>query len=314
MAEVWAVGGVDIPPAVTRMLAYVASGGAEGVAEPGGLKVAPLATPGTSVRVLPGAAVVRNRYAGGSIQSYIVGETTQATVPIAATGSGGGRTDLVIARVEDPQYAGSTPGARFEVVQGVPPGSGAEYAAALPYPALALARVTLPASTGTVQASHITDLRQVAQPRRASVVRMGGAIGATVNKPLTASAGAVWPGINVTVDIPAWATHMSVIATIASIGYQNGSVTGTLAVRAGAAGASQWRSSNTTYDLDVAVGDGARTTLVIGGDDRIDPALRGTIVEVAVEGSRLAYTGSGALITRPGTHVVYQIEFREQAS
>src|SRR5699024_1122068 len=41
----------------------------------------------------------------------------------------------------------------------------------LNYPAVALARIDLPASTGTVEAEHITDLRQMAQPVLDTVLR-----------------------------------------------------------------------------------------------------------------------------------------------
>lgn len=303
MAEVWAVGGVDIPPAVTRMLAYVASGGAEGVAEPGGLKVAPLATPGTSVRVLPGAAVVRNRYAGGSIQSYIVGETTQQTVPITATGSGGGRTDLVIARVEDPQYAGSTPGARFEVMQGVPAGSGAEYAAALPYPALALARVTLPASTATVQATHITDLRTLAAPRRDWQLIMG----APGSGSLTQTAKtALWAGWQQYADIPSWCTHMQIVVTLS--GYQAfGDSAGYLDVRVGSL-----QSADVHYDTELPAGQNERRThLILGGWD-VPTAMRGTRQLIMVYGSRVA--GKPGYLNFQSAQVGYDVRYSERAS
>ena len=102
MPDVWAIDGVEVPAAVARAVAYASSGGAEGVVEPEGLKVAPLDVPSIQFRVLPGAALVRNRYAGGSLQTYAVLEQIQQSLPVVATGSAGGRSDLVIVRVTEP--------------------------------------------------------------------------------------------------------------------------------------------------------------------------------------------------------------------
>lgn len=314
----WMVGGgAEHPVEVARMLAYAATGGADGVIEPNGLKVRPLATPGTSVRVGSGGCVMRNRYPGGGEQSYVGRNPGDDVVPIAATSSAAQRSDLVVARVVDPQYEGAAPSnpnafqyMRTEVIQGVPWNADQAWLTAnRQYPAIALARIELPPSTGTVQAQHITDLRALAQPRSHRVVEMGGP---TADAFLTSSDGTVWPSFAPSVRIPAWATHVSVIATIAAVGYMDGSVAGTLAVSLGPAGASQWRSSNTYYDLDVGSNDGARTTLAIGGKGPIPTALRGTVQQVRTEGKRDAYTGTAALVTRPGTHVVFDVFFTEE--
>lgn len=323
-ATPWFVGGgAQHSPEVARLLAYGALGGAAGIVEPGGLKVAPLAVPGTSVRVLPGAASVLNRYPGGGQQAYLVRNPVAEEVPVTATGSSGGRSDLLVARVLDPQYEGAAPSdpnafqyARVTKIEGVPASAIASSAAAvaycegLTYPAEPLAGLTLPASTATVTAAMIRDLRRLARPRTRRLVEMGGP---AANVALTNAGGVRWPSYAPAIEIPAWATHVSVVATIASIGYQNGSVAGTLAVALGAAGPNQWRSSNTQYDLDVAVGDGARTTLVIGGKGALPAAYRGTTQTLAIEGKRDAFTGSGALITRAGTHVVFDVQFEERA-
>ena len=313
----WFVGGgAQHSPEVARAVAYAATGGAEGVVEPGGLKVAPLAVPGTSVRVVAGSGILRNRYAGGGEQSYIVRAPVTENLAVTATGSAGGRSDLVVARVLDPQYEGSAPSnpvafeyARLAIIQGVPASTTRASDLNLGYPAIELARIDLPASTGTVTAAMIKDLRRLARPRSLRVVEMGGP---TQDIALTSPGGVRWPSVAPSIEIPAWATHMSVVATIASVGYQNGSVAGTLATCAGAAGANQWRSSNTYYDLDVAPADSARTTLVVGGKGPIPAALRGSVQTFAIEGQRNAYTGAGALVTRAGTHVVFDVQFSEQ--
>ena len=305
MAGVWAIDGVEVPASVARMLAYVAGGGAEGIVEPGGLKVLPLAVPGTSVRVMPGAGMVMNRYPGGGQQSYPIYEQVQQTVPIVATGSGGGRTDLIIARVRDPEFAAGAAGVTFEVIQGVPANAGGSYVQALAYPALALARVTLPASTATVQAAHITDLRSLSRPRSTRVRRMGApSLGS-----LTSSSGTIFPNWATQVEIPSWATHMSVVADVLSLQIQGGAAIGRFAVVAGPAGASQFRSADTIYDVEV-ISVSEHVSMAVGGDDVINPSLRGSVQSFRTEASRLA--GDGYLSARAGTHIVMDIQFEER--
>lgn len=311
----WFVGGgAEHSAELARVLAYTATGGAEGIVEPTGLKVLPLDVPGGGVRITPGAAYMLNRYPAGGEQTYIARHPSTTTLSVSPAPSGAQRTDLLVARIRDPQYAGSAPTdptdhdyVEFQIIGGVPQNATAAYAASLGYPAIALAKWTLPPSTGTITAGMITDLRVLARPRVFHQVEMGAP---TPNDHLFNETGAQWPSYAPYISIPAWATHMSVIATIASVGYQNGSVAGTLAVAVGL-GSDQWRSSNTQYDLDVAPGDGARTTLVIGGKGAIPSTLRGTVQPFMTQGKRDAFTGAGGLVTRPGTHVVYQVTFSE---
>ena len=221
-------GGAQHSPEVARLLAYATSGGAEGVVEPGDLKVAPLAVPGGSVRVLPGACLLRNRYAGGGQQSYVGRLPVQDTVPITATGSASGRSDLVVARVLDPQYEGSAPTdpttfdyVRTAVIEGVAASviasaqAARAYCRTLPYPAIPLGGITLPASTGTVTAAMTRDLRSVAMPRERRGQHMSFPP-ADSNMP-TASYSS-WPaGIGTQIEVPEWASTALVLAHISGV-------------------------------------------------------------------------------------------------
>ena len=87
----WFVGGgAHHSPEVARVLAYAASSGAEGIVTPEALRVRPLAVPGTSVRIAPGACLIVNRYPGGAWQTYVGRNPVEHTVPITAAGAGGG--------------------------------------------------------------------------------------------------------------------------------------------------------------------------------------------------------------------------------
>lgn len=306
MAGVWAIDGVEVPASVARMLAYVAGGGAEGIVEPGGLKVEPLAVPGSSVRVMPGAGMVMNRYPGGGQQSYPIYEQVQQTVPIVATGSGGGRTDLVIARVSDPEYAGVEAGVTFEVVQGVPAGVTADYAATLGYPALALAKVTLPASTATVRAGMINDLRRLARPRTRRDVAMG-IPAAGVD--LVSAGGVQWPSFRPSVDVPAWATHANLFVDLTGLWHQGNSVSGVLHLTLGS-GSARW-TVDQPYHVDTTVGGGERMDIRLGIPVEVPLAFRGAAHVLGIEARREA--GTGYLTTRQGTRVIFDVEWLEKA-
>lgn len=214
----WAIGGnAEHGPDVARQLAYLACGGREGVGAPGDLKVSPLAVPGGGVRVAAGGASVLNRVA--SQQAYTVRNpiTDVDSVKIAATGSGSGRTDLIILRVDnpyvddnaqDPADAVSGPYDKFDVIAGVPAGTKRlqdipQYAGVS---AITLARVDLPASTGTVTSSMITDLRALANPRSERQIVKGTLNGTRVT--LNTTSWQQWPQNPITgIAVPAWATH-----------------------------------------------------------------------------------------------------------
>jgi len=214
-------GGAQHSPEVARLLAYAALGGAEGIVGPADLKVAPYEVPGTGVRVLKGAALILNRATGGDQQTYAVRNPSVDVVEIAPTGSSGGRSDLIVAQIEDPNMPGepwqrpekpeSGPYVFTRVIPNVPkgttrlqdvPGYGGRTA-------VTLARVDLPASTGTVTSSMVTDLRAMARPRSERVI-----VPATIQKADLLNLLPSWqnfPETQITgIPVPAWATHAAI--------------------------------------------------------------------------------------------------------
>jgi hypothetical protein len=161
---------------VARTLAYAVTAGAAGVAVAGDLQITQLPTPGTSVRAAAGGAVIPNLYPGGSQQSYTVRAASTTDIAVTATGSGSGRVDLVIARIDDPEYGGTIPAdvtvgpyVTLAIIQNVAAGS-TDIPAGLAYPAIALARLDIPASTATITTSMITPLAVVVGAVPAQVV------------------------------------------------------------------------------------------------------------------------------------------------
>lgn len=215
----WFVGGgAEHSPEVARTLAYAATGGKQGVISPGDLKVTPTSVPGSNVQVSVGAAVIPSRNATGRNQSYVARMNTADTAAIAATSSSGGRSDLVVIQIEDPWVSGEPwqdpsdptvgPYVFTRVISNVPAGTTdlnnvSGYSGRT---AITLARIDIPASTGTITAAMITDLRDLANPRSERTVLSGTLTGA--ERVLNTETWQSFPvnGIN-NVVVPSWATH-----------------------------------------------------------------------------------------------------------
>lgn len=320
----WAIGGgAEHSTEVLRTLAFAATGGAEGVAEPGDLKVSPLATPGASVRVATGAAVVVSRATGGAQQSYVVRNATETTVGIAATGSGSGRTDLVALIVKDPYVTGSpwTPpvdpaaGPYVEVV--VIPNVAANVTKLQSVPGyagdtgIALARVTVPASTSTITSAMLTDLREVAMKRTSSTALTAASTGAgkvsgsyVSPDPLDSATFTTWPDVaSWSIDVPAWATRAVVTVQIFGAADRVADVWGK--IRANLGGVLTGTSS---YDVTYE-GTPSRYSLGAAGVLSIPSGLRGTTQTLKVEGIREG--GSGNLTAQEGTTTIVSVHFEE---
>lgn len=295
----WAFGdGYEHPVELGRMLAYLSSGGASGVIAAHDLKVTPLDVPGGAVRVMPGAAVMASTYAGGGQQSYAARMPVAGEVDIPETSSAGGRSDMIVARVEDPQYAGSEPGVRIERVGNVAADAKTVADIGLAYPAVALARVTLPASTGTVQAAHVTDLRCMANPRRLSgskvVFPAGNVAEQTAHRIPDGGSYEAWPirpGDRPVIFVPEWATHLTVIVHMSGVTY-TGDTRSVAGVRVGLG--STWSQNGILVeeDNDGTYGNsGKRNHYTAIGSQAIEAVQRGTDQTINVQARRTAGNG-----------------------
>lgn len=323
----WMVDGGLHPSEVGRTLAYQALGGAEGVGGINDLKVRPLAVPGRGFRVAGGTASMLNRYAGwpeGGQQMYVGRNAGDDIVNHdMATGSGGGRSDLVVARVLDPQYGAQPPTnpsagpyIATQVITGVPSNTKrAEDVASITYPAIALARIDYPASTSTISAGMIVDLRKVARPRRERYVRTYAlAAGEEDILTTTVSGGETWPNVELAawyVDVPRWATAARIVATWGSVKVPPGNAYGTIWARVG--GGTTFAATDTVFWDTPGSADQGRQTFTLGGEITIPAALRGTQQQLRMYGRLTA----GAAAARPrldaGSSIVYDIEFLERA-
>src|SRR5690348_13272579 len=203
--------GATHPASQFRMLVRDLARGAEGITEGDDLKVTQRSTPGGGVTIADGSAVIKGR--DDAFQGhYSACNVGAVDVDIAPTG-GTSRSDMVILRIEDPEYTGSLDPevdqiTYFQVISNV-----SSSATAIPdgRTGIPLARIDIPASTATITNAMIKDLRQVANPRREPTqlmqfpTGMSSQIGGTSS---TFSYFSTAPGW--TIQVPVWASIVKV--------------------------------------------------------------------------------------------------------
>jgi hypothetical protein len=321
----WFVGGgAEHSPEVARLLAYAALGAAEGVVTPGDLKVVPLAVPGGAVTVSSGAALILNRAAGGAAQTYVARNPTADTVAIAPTGSAAGRSDLIVAQIEDPYMAGEPwqapadpkvgPYVFTRVIPNVPAGTTRlqDVPGYAGRSAVTLARVDLPASTGTVTAGLVTDLRALARPRSERQVVKGTL--ATNTTTLSTGSWQAFPSNPIPgIVVPSWATH-AVVRVDTTIRFVSGDGYANFQAFMGPAGQLDTTTLFADSLIDSTGNAGYRQPLVIPSDGAwaVPAALRGKTVQVA---SRVRGKSNGGKIAT-GTEDYYflDVTFMERAA
>lgn len=277
----WAVDGNTVDAIILRQMLYGSVLGSQGTV--GHLDCTVTAnSPATSgINIGAGSVIITGAESGNQFQAYFganIGVDT--SLQIAAAGAGG-RSDMIVARVEDPTWPGSPWGNPAtgqiifpRVVSNVSPG-----ATSVPggTSAIPLARIDMPANTSAVQSGYIHDLRQVCNPQRQ--VQMFTAAG---SNPGTLSRidmvnqwppGAQWP-----VLIPPWATQCVIFFLVNDVLYEgtgNGVVRGFMLVDIGGTPAGpQVASTLTLYNVNASSG-GGRKSIAGGGDTPIPASLRG---------------------------------------
>lgn len=319
----WAVGGGVVSPAMARMLAYQAAGGAEGVSGVGDLLVRQLSVAGGSVRIGSGGAILTNRYPGSKNESYMLRAGDETNVAVPANAGGSTRYDLVIARIDDWNMPGgqATPGtlptstvpaAMPQVLTNV--GAGVTTAAELNlnYPAIALARLAVPAATSSITQDMITDLRQVAVPRSKRDVRSVSQVAGRDNDlTVTATTGEQFPDDGVfSFKVPEWATQAIIKSDLAGLYVPAGTVAGALSVRFGHGRADEINTQASLINFTAA---SAMTVAGMVADTVDIPAtMRGQTVTVLLIGRKVG--GTVNLKANAWTAFALDVEFQEIAS
>ncbi|MBT2366178.1 hypothetical protein J7E88_12880 [Streptomyces sp. ISL-10] len=277
--------------------------GRQGIAEAGDLKVRPLEAPGAGVRVGDGSALIHGArpWQGAYTQSNI----GDAVVDVPPTGPFA-RTDLLVLRVEDPEFEGERDPRRedigyFHLIQGI---DSRDTAMVREMTAIPLARITIPRNTAAITAEMITDLRRLANPRTERTLRTVHP-DSTEKVPAKHGHWAAWPKDAAwDVDVPAWATKTTVVVTLSGLRAEAGPIYAELRMRLGE------RSSKPTVVDD----DGTttrRATVVLADTLAVPPAYRGTRQHLAVQINQIDKYGDGDLSVAKGTTVTADIEFTE---
>lgn len=321
MTVPWFIGsnGAKHPPEVARGFIHALAGNTEGVVSPADMKVSALAVPGPAVQISPGGVILLNRSPGGERQSYMDAEIDSVQLNIAPTGSGGGRSDLVVRRVEDPDYPPwqipadpvNGPYAKYAVIPGVPNTTKTAMELNLGYPAVELARIDIPVSTATIQAAHIVSLRKLARPHRERRVVMK----QPVAQDLVSAAQVFWPTAPIGyVDVPIWATDFQIIAHIAGVSRVTGNAQGYIWCWIGGnpgQGGGPADGYATPIGYDVTGGtDSTRDTLLVSSNGKLWAGSGGLTMPLQLSGRR--DSGTGALRLGTYTTIIFDIEFTEK--
>jgi len=320
----WFIGvaGAEHSAEVARLAANAPGGNDDGIFAPTDCKVSPLSTPGASVRIGPGAWKGQNRAASGRSQAYVARVISDEAVPIAATGSSAGRTDLVCLVVRDPSVPGSTamiPAGAYHqvlVISGVSATvtrlqqvAGYEFTTGI-----ALARVTLPVSTSVVQASHITDLRALAQPKTdtdtLTLASTGSMSGGQNPNPLSSSTFVTWPSAATwNQDIPEWATHVTALVRLEGAASRTASLWGEDRLSFGTQATPSLVTPIGAFDVQYDTKP-ERVNFGLGHTVAVPKAIRGTRVAARHEARRQG--GTGTLIAGQGTQTIVQLIWQER--
>ncbi|MGW2550129.1 hypothetical protein [Streptomyces sp. NPDC001635] len=307
-------GGAEHSSEVARLLAYVGFGGKEGIVGSGDLRVTALSSPAAAVQMLPGACGIINRAAGATYQAYAARLPSAVQVPIASTGVSA-RSDLIVARIENPYSAGETwplpsdptegPYVYTRVISNVPKSTISVHQVRPGDSAITLARVDLPANTSSVTQAMIRDLRSLVNPRRDT--RMYTAF-PTATSTLTYSDNQWhnWPGdpAGWDIDIPSWATAAKLKATVAGLRYTKANVYAQMRVSLGP-------HLGQGVVIDDNQGTGTRRATVVVPDAYVIPAsVRGTTQRLTID-TYMYKTETGDVNIDSGTSIVVDVEFVE---
>ncbi|MGI5337651.1 hypothetical protein ACQEVS_09770 [Streptomyces sp. CA-181903] len=320
-------GGAEHSSEIARVLAFAAFSGAQGIIGGGDLRVQALGTPAAAVQVMPGAAAILNRSRGSTYEAYAARLPAADTVPIAGTGASA-RSDLIIARVENPYSYGETwpqpkdaatgPYVFTRVISGVPKTTTDVREVRPNDSAITLARIDIPANTSAITGSMIKSLREMANPRRRRVLR---SLQGVWDQPdevgnIRQPAYEMFPdGAKWMLEIPDWASSMTIMATWAQLDQRNAADSyGFLKVGIGGVegqldgGAVLLATPATRYLCQYR--GGQRYTLVSGGTLSIPRFMRGGVWPFIMQGSG-AKDYKGLLEADGGSAVFLDVEFVE---
>jgi hypothetical protein len=313
----WAIDGARSTSALARLATYATGGGRSGVIKASDLKVRALAVPGNGLRISSGGALVLNGYQVDPDQAYAVSNGGEHVVLSADMPAPVGATAyyLVCVVVGDPEFDQTEhpfmpssilpeDAADYEYVRIVivPCSAGVTQfeQLGLQYPGYALARLEVPAMTSTITQAMITDLRTLTAPRESRKILIGGV---PPNQNLTMPDFADWATYQPYVQVPPWATHAQIIATLTGIvgfGASLSDIRPHIGPHAGIVAG---------FDLNLDAG-GERITAVSSFDASVAD-IAGTSVMLKLQARRVAESGYLTTWDSGSIQLIFDVQFSE---
>lgn len=329
----WAVNGEDVAHSATlaRQANFAAMGGQTGIVGPDSLVVTAGETPGPFVNVGPGAGTItyaqgranRQEYAYTSYKDQLVPVRNDALheVAINPTTSAGGRVDLVVVEINDPEAEGTADSVdysshefvRFRVIQGV--SSSIQHPwqlSSLPRPVLPLARVHIPASTATITEDMIEDVRHMAMSHSVSMPLIG-EVSSTGDYEDIPPSQSNWRTVYTFTDInvPSWATRVHLSMSLGPLWASGGLARGYFRL----VGTGEARSLSTEAVAFVSEGVQDRYTPTAAGTHLVSWRTSGGNAEVALQVRRwtgnpgqgnIRFAGGGTSSTMASGWITYE--------
>ncbi|MER7759478.1 hypothetical protein [Streptomyces sp. NPDC097619] len=275
-------GGAEHSSEVARLLAFASFGGAEGIVGSTSLQVKSLSAPAARIQVRHGACAILDRSDGSSYQAYAARTINNDEVAVAATGPAA-RSDLVIARIENPYTYGETwpnpqnpavgPYVHTRILSGVPKTTTSVRQIRPQDSAITLARIDIPPNTNAITQAMIRDLRQMVNPRQDRRLYTTSPLGDQTWPGNSKGTWVAWPPMaRWTIEVPPWAVRARIRMDIL----------GTQVIGGGVWGACAWKLGSSvqgqSVQIDTARSDGSQRINMMSADTvRIPPAMRGTV-------------------------------------
>lgn len=322
--DLWQIGGgtAEHSAKIGRTIAYLANGTKQGVSKAPHAAVDETDPTGPQVRVAPGVVRVNSTFGNAYFDQYVVRRDSISFVDVDPTGSSAGRSDLVIWEILDPYAQGSIHQEPADPVNGpydiitIEPGvpSSTRSFAELGFSgrtAYALARIDIPASTATITAGMVTNLRNMADPIDGQDPGPDG--DATITIPSdeaidsSATSFIAWPpSAEWTVTIPERATKAKLTLSASGVLERVGDFVGDIRLTLVGVGSTQSYPIRTSWTGSVISGTLGPYELEFA----VPKSFRGTTQTVQMEGRWRS--GDGELAIDAESTVTLHVEFVER--
>lgn len=325
---------------IFRANLFALTNGQEGLSGPTDGRVSALDVPDSYIRVSSANYTIVNRESGYQKEMYAGRLREEDRVPVAPTTSAGGRTDLVVFRVENPAIGAWTPLPADQkpngpyvwtrVIPNVPAGTTSVRDLPGNYSAITLARLDIPPSTSTITNAMITDLRGTAEKPVPAPGEFYDIINYTSESTLSPPPGGSgtrfsnwmpWPaGASWTVPVPLWATEAQCVFEVNPEIFGNTWGEMRIVFNGRTLPAVVFDVNFPMFSLDdwcfFTNGGGMRVPYKTGGKISVSAAERGTTVPVRVEArtkDASVYRALGASHANSGSLGEVSVRFKQAA-